>query len=205
MRGIPDQLAAFQTIAWYLQAYVRELQRRPLRTKMITSGTLQAGQEYLASYLTGMKNSKGGYFTDRVIKMSLYGIFVQAPLSHVLVSRLQKLFAGRTGAKAKALQILCSNLTVVPIQTFALVVSQALVRGASNLSQIETALKAGFLRTYKVSSVVTPLCMLFAQAFLPQELWVPFFNTVAFCLGTTFNVIAKRKAEALRTEKKGLP
>jgi hypothetical protein len=36
--------------------------------------------------------------------------------------------------------------------------------------------------------------MMFAQAFLPQDLWVPFFNAVAFCLGTLFNVIAKRKA-----------
>jgi len=81
---------------------------------MLTAGTLQAGQEYLASFLTGMKNSKGGYFTDRVWKMSIYGVVVQAPLNHVLVSRLQKLFAGRTGIKAKALQILCSNLTVIP-------------------------------------------------------------------------------------------
>ncbi len=94
------------------QAYLKQLQRHPLRTKMLTSGALQAGQEYLASYLTGMKNANGGYFTDRTIKMSIYGIFVQAPLSHVLVLKLQKLFAGRTGFKAKALQILCSNLTV---------------------------------------------------------------------------------------------
>ena len=79
---------------------------------MLTSGALQAGQEYLASYLTGMKNDNGGYVTDRTIKMSIYGIFVQAPLNHVLVLRLQKLFVGRTGFKAKALQILCSNLTV---------------------------------------------------------------------------------------------
>jgi hypothetical protein len=43
--------------------------------------------------------------------------------------------------------------------------------------------------------------MIFAQTFLPQELWVPFFNAVAFCLGTIFNVIAKRKT-MIRTEGK---
>lgn len=79
---------------------------------MITSGTLQALQEYAASYLTGMKNSNGGYFTDRVIKMSLYGIFIQAPLNHKLVAALQNLFVGRTGPGAKILQILLNNLTV---------------------------------------------------------------------------------------------
>lgn len=79
---------------------------------MITSGTLQAAQEYLASYLTGMKNKDGGYFTDRVWKMSLYGIFLQAPLNHIAVNNIQKLFAGRTGAAAKVQQIVLNNLTV---------------------------------------------------------------------------------------------
>lgn len=45
--------------------------------------------------------------------------------------------------------------------------------------------------------MLSPLLMLFAQAFVPPQLWVPFFNIVAFCLGTTLNVIAKRKAKAL--------
>jgi hypothetical protein len=79
---------------------------------MITSGTLQAFQEYLASYLTGTKNKDGGYFSDRVVKMSLYGIFLQAPLNHVLVTNIQKMFAGRTRALAKVQQLIFNNLTV---------------------------------------------------------------------------------------------
>ncbi|TVY87899.1 Peroxisomal membrane protein, partial [Lachnellula willkommii] len=184
-------------------AYRLQLQHHPLRTKMLTAATLQACQEYLASYLTGMKNPEGGYFTDRVMKMSLYGFFVQAPLNHLLVSRLQKLFAGHTSIKAKASQILCSNLTILPIQTLALLVCQAVVRGASSLTLIKTSVKAGFVPMYRFSSVSSPLCMMFAQTFLPQDLWVPFFNAIAFCLGTTFNVIAKKKARAMtRTEEK---
>jgi hypothetical protein len=33
-------------------------------------------------------------------------------------------------------------------------------------------------------------------------LWVPWFNVVAFALGTTFNVISKRKAMKAAAEKK---
>lgn len=44
--------------------------------------------------------------------MSLYGIFIQAPLNHKLVAALQNLFVGRTGPGAKILQILLNNLTV---------------------------------------------------------------------------------------------
>ena len=44
--------------------------------------------------------------------MAAYGAFVSAPLGHVLISILQKLFKNRTSLKAKILQILVSNLIV---------------------------------------------------------------------------------------------
>jgi len=182
----------------YLLAYLQQLQTHPLRTKMITSGTLQALQEYAASYLTGMKNANGGYFTDRVVKMSLYGIFIQAPLNHKLVAALQSLFAGRTGIGAKVLQIITNNLTVLPIQCFFLVTVQAIVRGAKTVDEVKAAVKVAFPAVWRFASMSSPISMLVAQNFLPPELWVPWFNFTAFILGTTFNVIAKRKALALK-------
>lgn len=50
--------------------------------------------------------------TSRVPKMAAYGAFISAPLGHVLISILQKAFAGRTSLKAKILQIVASNLIV---------------------------------------------------------------------------------------------
>jgi hypothetical protein len=94
------------------------------------------------------------------------------------------------------------NTKVVPIQVFVLVIVQAIVRGAKTLEEVKTAVKAAFLPVYRFSSVSSPLAMLFAQNFLPPELWVPFFNVVAFTLGTTFNVISKRKAAKVAAEKK---
>jgi hypothetical protein len=44
--------------------------------------------------------------------MALYGALVSAPLGHVLISLLQKVFQGRKSLKAKILQILVSNLLV---------------------------------------------------------------------------------------------
>lgn len=94
------------------QAYLKQLQTNPLRTKMLTSGSLSALQEILASWIAKDRNKNGNYFTSRVPKMAAYGAFVSAPLGHVLISILQKLFAGRTSLKAKILQILVSNLIV---------------------------------------------------------------------------------------------
>lgn len=79
---------------------------------MITSGSLAGVQEYLASYIANDKNKDGGYFTSRVAKMTLYGAFISAPMSHVLTNMLQWIFAGKTSVRAKVAQILVSNLVV---------------------------------------------------------------------------------------------
>ena len=79
---------------------------------MLTSGSLAALQEFLASWIAKDRNKHGHYFTSRVPKMAVYGAFVSAPLGHVMISILQRLFAGRTSLKAKIMQIVVSNLIV---------------------------------------------------------------------------------------------
>ena len=88
-----------------------------MKTKMITSGSLAALQEFLASWIAKDRNKHGHYFTSRVPKMAVYGAFISAPLGHVMISILQKTFRGRTSLKAKILQILVSNLIVRPYIT----------------------------------------------------------------------------------------
>ena len=53
----------------------------------------------------------------KALKMAVYGFFVSAPLGHVLIGLLQRAFAGKTGPRARAAQILASNLLVAPIQS----------------------------------------------------------------------------------------
>src|SRR5436305_896985 len=97
------------------QAYLKQLQSNPLRTKMLTSGALSALQEVLASWLAHDKSKHGHYFSSRVPKMAAYGAIISAPLGHMLISILQWLFAGRTSVRAKIFQILVSNLIVSQI------------------------------------------------------------------------------------------
>jgi len=79
---------------------------------MLTAGTLAGGQELIASWLAKDRNKHGNYFTARVPKMAVYGAFVSAPMGHVMIWMLQKVFANRTSLKSKILQILASNLIV---------------------------------------------------------------------------------------------
>lgn len=79
---------------------------------MLTSGTLSALQELIASWLASDKSKHGHYFNSRIPKMAAYGALISAPLGHMLISILQKLFAKRASLTAKVLQILVSNLIV---------------------------------------------------------------------------------------------
>ncbi|KAF2188973.1 hypothetical protein K469DRAFT_565031 [Zopfia rhizophila CBS 207.26] len=177
----------------YLAAYLKQLQDNPLRTKMLTSGTLSGLQEFLASWIAHDRSKSGHYFTSRVPKMAIYGAFISAPLGHVLVSILQKIFRGRKSLKAKILQILLSNLIVSPIQNTIYLISMAIIAGARTFHQVRATVKAGFMPVMKVSWIVSPISLAFAQKFLPEHTWVPFFNIIGFIIGTYINSHTKKK------------
>jgi hypothetical protein len=177
----------------YLAAYLKQLQDNPLRTKMLTSGSLSGLQEFIASWIAHDRSKHGHYFTARVPKMALYGAFISAPLGHFLIWCLQKVFSGRTSLKAKIMQILVSNLIVAPIQNSVYLVSMAIIAGAKTFHQVRATVRAGFMPVMKVSWITSPIALAFAQKFLPEYTWVPFFNILAFIIGTYINAHTKKK------------
>ncbi|KAK2072332.1 hypothetical protein P8C59_006691 [Phyllachora maydis] len=185
----------------YLAAYIRQLEANPLRTKMLTAGTLGGLQELLASFLAKDRNKHGDYFTARVPKMAAYGALVSAPLGHVLIWALQKAFGDRTSLRAKVLQILASNLVIAPIQNSVYLVAMAVIAGARNVHHVRATVRAGFWRVMQVTWLTSPLCLAFAQQFLPPSTWVPFFNLVGFVIGTYINTVTKRKRLAALRKK----
>ncbi|KAL7271447.1 hypothetical protein RUND412_005802 [Rhizina undulata] len=186
----------------WVQLYLRELQENPLRTKMFTSGTLAALQEILASMIAHDKGKHFGYFTPRVPKMLAYGSLISAPLGHILVMLLQKAFAGRTSTKSKILQIIVSNLIVSPIQNSVYLACMAYIAGAKQTHQITDTVKANFFSVMKVSWCTSPIALIIAQKFLPPHAWVPFFNLVAFVIGTYINAKTKKATKEAIQQKK---
>ncbi|KAK8007817.1 hypothetical protein PG989_001807 [Apiospora arundinis] len=185
----------------YMMAYINQLEKNPLRTKMLTAGTLASLQELIASFLAKDRNKHGNYFTSRVPKMAAYGALVSAPLGHFLIWLLQKAFKGRTSLKSKIMQIIVSNLVIAPIQNSIYLVAMALIAGARTYHQVRATVRVGFMKVMKVTWVTSPLCLAFAQQFLPESTWVPFFNVVAFIIGTYINTITKKKRLAALRKK----
>jgi len=185
----------------YLAAYIKQLEENPLRTKMLTAGTLAGAQELIASWLAKDRNKHGNYFTSRVPKMAAYGALVSAPVGHFLIWCLQKAFRGRTSLKAKILQILVSNLVIAPIQNSIYLIAMALIAGARTFHQVRATVRVGFWKVMQVSWVTSPVCLAFAQKFLPENTWVPFFNLVSFIIGTYINTVTKKKRLAALRKK----
>jgi hypothetical protein len=69
----------------------------------------------------------------------------------------------------------------------------ALIAGARTFHQVKATVKAGFWPVMKVSWIVSPISLAFAQQFLPESTWVPFFNIIGFIIGTYINAHTKKK------------
>jgi hypothetical protein len=69
----------------------------------------------------------------------------------------------------------------------------AVIAGARTFHQVRATVKAGFWPVMKVSWIVSPISLAFAQQFLPETTWVPFFNIVGFVIGTYINAHTKKK------------
>jgi hypothetical protein len=137
---------------------------------MVTSGTLSALQELLASLIAGDKKH-GSYLTPRVPMMAIYGAFISAPLGHLLINILQRAFSGRTSTRSKIMQILVSNLVIAPIQNVVYLASMAVIAGARKRENVRAMVRTGFFPVMKVSWITSPLALAFAQKFLPPHAW----------------------------------
>ena len=82
---------------------------------------------------------------------------------------------------------------IAPIQNSVYLVAMALIAGARTFHQVRATVRVGFWKVMRVSWIVSPVCLAFAQKFLPEATWVPFFNLVSFVIGTYINTITKKK------------
>lgn len=90
---------------------------------------------------------------------------------------------------------------IAPIQNSVYLVAMALIAGARTFHQVRATVRVGFWKVMRVSWITSPLCLAFAQKFLPEHTWLPFFNLVSFVIGTYINTITKKKRLAALRKK----
>ncbi|KAF4961371.1 hypothetical protein FSARC_10216 [Fusarium sarcochroum] len=181
-----------------LAAYLKNLQLRPLRTKMTAQAVISTLTELISSYIAYGRPGYGPTVTSRVPKMAFYGGFISAPLNHFFMTALQRIFKGRTGFWAKSLESLLTYLLVLPIQNAIYLASMAIIAGANTVQQVRGTLHAALLPMMKVSWAVHPVITAITTQVIPPQFRVVFLNLFGLCISTYFNTRAKmrRVAEA---------
>ncbi|KAJ1927822.1 hypothetical protein IWQ60_002587 [Tieghemiomyces parasiticus] len=132
------------------------------------------------------------HIDPKVVQMALYGFFLSGPLGHYLYETLGRFLAKRKGPIVPVLMLLISNLVFSPIQNAVYLMAMAFIAGKRKPAQLAAVVKDQLLRLQKVSWVLFPAVQLFANRFIPQPLWVPFFNLIGFVFGVYVNTQAKR-------------
>lgn len=66
------------------------------------------------------------------------------------------------------------------MSTIVYISAMTFMAGGRSIKQMKDAVKGGLLRMQKMSWIISPLSMITAQNFLPQQTWVPFFSFIAF-------------------------
>ncbi|KAH7260656.1 uncharacterized protein BKA55DRAFT_672551 [Fusarium redolens] len=186
----PNGKAAIDAKA-LLAAYLQQLQSKPLRTKMLTQGSLSALTEIIASWFAYGLPGHGPTITSRVPQMAFYGACIAAPLTHFLNTTLQRSLPGRV-----ILQNLITMFLFFPIQNTVYLTSMAVIAGARTTEQARAAVRAGLVPMTKAMCAMHPILITIANLFVPKEAWAPFFSLVGFCLGTFFNTLAKKRRVA---------
>lgn len=187
------------------QVYLSYLATHPLATKSATAAILATLNEGIATSVSGF--GKGSAVTKKMAQMLLYAAFFATPLSHLYYNQLTRIFKGKLTWKLKMLQILASLLTLSPVLSAAFVswISAINMQKKETLSNyrsvIINGLKNNFWLVYRSSAITSTLSMAVAQALVPTELWVVFFNAVYFVLGTYQNTKMKLKARGVRDSK----
>lgn len=94
-----------------------------------------------------------------------------------------------------------ASLQIAPIQNSIYLIAMALIAGARTYHQVRATVKVGFWKVMRVSWITSPICLAFAQKFLPDQVWMPFFNLISFIIGTYINTITKKKRLAALRKK----
>ncbi|TKA53480.1 hypothetical protein B0A53_04474 [Rhodotorula sp. CCFEE 5036] len=198
------------------EAYLAILSRRPILTKAGTGGLLYYLSELVSTgvaqalargrrrtYARAAALSKSddpararsGICAAQThlnaLKLALYAACIAAPLDHALYELLARVFRGRTSVRARITEVVAALAIILPIQNTVYLSALSVIHGSRSVRQVSADVRSELLPITRISAVIQTLSLLFAQKFLPQPAWTPFFTGVASMVDTFINVKVK--------------
>lgn len=160
-----------------------------VKTGMLTTAGLYGLEELVASWLANDKGLNGSYFTPRVLQMAVYGALIHVLLRGAMEWFLRVCFSGHTGLTSQALQILITNLLIIPFLNILYLVFTAMAVDAHAYRQV----RGDFLPMAKIICVFAPINLLCGYLFLSENARATASNTMSFLVGTYISTRIKKK------------
>ncbi|GBG61840.1 hypothetical protein CBR_g23796 [Chara braunii] len=155
--------------------YVRALRRRPLRTKMLTSGTLMGVSDAMAQKISGTDSIK----LWRTALMALYGLLWVGPTGHYWHEVCESFFSKRRDNATVIRKVAVEQLTYGPVQNVSMMIYLGLIIKGKAWNTVVSKIRADLLRVQVAAWKIWPLAALINHKFVPIQLRVLFMNLVA--------------------------
>ncbi|DBB08125.1 hypothetical protein WJX82_004659 [Trebouxia sp. C0006] len=172
-------------VAW--ARYLRQLEREPLKTKAITSGSLAALSDITAQKLV----SNAPLNWRRTIAMALFGLIWSGPSNHYWQKFTNQLFKGKKDAASVVQKVLIDNLVYSPVFNLLVMAYIATVVEGRSMSFVQTKLQRDFPSLQLDSWKLWPLVSLINYKYVPLKLRVLVMQAIAFFWQTFLILRAK--------------
>eukprot|EP00741_Cyanophora_paradoxa_P013604 tig00020703_g13134.t1 len=153
---------------------MRQLQRRPLATKAVTSASIAALSDALAQTLAG----KRAYVLHRTLKLFLFGFVVSGPAGHFWQQIIERLFRGRRSKTLALEKVIVDQTVFAPFMNAAFIVCMSWIE-KRGVWETGVVLKRTLLSVLKANWRVWPLANLINYKYVPVQLRVLFCNIVS--------------------------
>lgn len=175
------------TVAW--SRYLRSLEREPIKTKAITSGTLAALSDITAQKLA----SNAPLNWRRTLALALFGFVWSGPSNHYWQLFTNQLFKGKKDAASVAQKVLIDNLVYSPVFNLLVMAYIGTVVEGRSFSFVQTKIKRDFPALQMDSWKLWPLVSLILYKYVPLKLRVLFMQAIAF-FWQTFLILKAKSA-----------
>jgi protein Mpv17 len=163
----------FKIIDWYS----RKTHSSPIVTKALTSFTLYGIGDALAQTIFGGKR----YDKTRTVRLSLYGLIVVGPFSHIWYNYLERLVEKRLrirSGKAVVAKVVLDQFLCAPPMTVLFFSYMAFTSGTGVAGAMQS-IKTQLLPTLKVNWVVWPAAQTITFGIIPLDFRVLFISLAA--------------------------
>ncbi|XP_057764934.1 peroxisomal membrane protein PMP22 isoform X2 [Salvia miltiorrhiza] len=175
-----------------LQQYLGQLQRHPLRTKMITAGVLSAVSDIVAQKLTGIQKLQ----LKRLLLKVIFGSAYLGPLGHYFHILLDKIFKGNKDSKTVAKKVVLEQLTISPWNNLMFMIYYGLVIEGRAWIHTKSKIKKEYPTVQYTSWTFWPVVGWVNHQYVPLQFRVILQSVVACFWGIFLNLRAKSLALA---------